>query len=593
MLHAPSKTPHFQHPFAPKLFLSWSVAVICLGLAAGVVSCNKDNPDSSSVVAPPTTAKTATASKAPPKRPTLTAEQFCSQVFGAAGRHLARHCSSEDKKQRAYQRLDKLASKPAERCVTLLGPSVKAGRLELYELKAKACAAVLEKTSWKDTMLTAELTRFPECRKLAAGTQAVGQPCRVSEECTPGLWCAGASATSDGKCVTAAEVGGGCDQVRVALGIPRRSCRRGAACAIPVGPPRYALGRLAHEPGEGKTYRPRSKRAPVGSPALRDAAEFGMIGLLNSGAGGDPDAPTAPWGTDDSLGTDPLSLSKVSGGRGEGIGLGSIGTIGHGAGSGTGQGFGSGSGRLGRSRRARPPRIRMGTVSVSGRLPPKVIRRIVRQNFGRFRLCYENGLRNNPNLQGRITVRFVIGRDGRVSNVVGGGDLPNAGVVSCVKRSFYGLTFPRPKGGIVTVSYPIVFSPGDRPKGARDSVGKPQSKDAGIPDGASEQQFVLPFQCDVAKKKGEPCQASVHCDMGLICRAGRCANADSPGKEGDECHLEEDCGTGHYCRRDASDLDKGLCKPRKPSGAKCTSSLQCQGVCNRDKKQCVPLCGAG
>lgn len=217
--------------------------------------------------------------------------------------------------------------------------------------------------------------------------------------------------------------------------------------------------------------------------ALRDAAEFGMIGLLNSGAGGDPDAPTAPWGRDDSLGTDPLSargnmwgdsigesfgagglglsgIGEGGGGRGEGIGLGSIGTIGHGAGTGTGQGFGSGHGRLGRSHRAKPPRVRMGATSVSGRLPPEVIQRIVRQNFGRFRLCYENGLRNNPNLQGRVTVRFVIGRDGRVSNVGGGGDLPDGGVTSCVTRAFYGLSFPQPEGGIVTVSYPIVFSPG-------------------------------------------------------------------------------------------------------------------------------------
>ena len=218
--------------------------------------------------------------------------------------------------------------------------------------------------------------------------------------------------------------------------------------------------------------------------ALRDAAEFGMIGLLNSGAGGDPDAPTAPWGRDDSLGTDPLSargnmwgdsigesfgagglglsgIGEGGGGRGEGIGLGSIGTIGHGAGTGTGQGFGSGHGRLGRSHRARPPQVRMGATSVSGRLPPEVIQRIVRQNFGRFRLCYENGLRNNPNLQGRVVVRFVIGRDGRVSNVGGGGDLPDGGVVSCVTRAFYGLSFPQPEGGIVTVSYPIVFTPGD------------------------------------------------------------------------------------------------------------------------------------
>jgi hypothetical protein len=218
--------------------------------------------------------------------------------------------------------------------------------------------------------------------------------------------------------------------------------------------------------------------------ALRDAAEFGMIGLLNSGAGGDPNAPTAPWGRDDSLGNDPLSargnmwgndigdafgagglglsgIGEGGGGRGEGIGLGSIGTIGHGAGTGTGQGFGSGHGRLGGSHRTKPPQVRMGATQVSGRLPPEVIQRIVRQNFGRFRLCYENGLRNNPNLTGRVSVRFVIGRDGAVSQVANGGsDMPDGGVVGCVVRAFYGLSFPQPEGGIVTVTYPIMFSPG-------------------------------------------------------------------------------------------------------------------------------------
>lgn len=217
--------------------------------------------------------------------------------------------------------------------------------------------------------------------------------------------------------------------------------------------------------------------------ALRDAAEFGMIGLLNSGAGGDPDAPTAAWGRDDSLGNDPLSargnmwgdaigesfgagglgltgIGEGGGGRGEGIGLGSIGTLGHGAGTGTGQGFGSGHGRLSGSHRAKPPQVRMGATSVSGRLPPEVIQRIVRQNFGRFRLCYENGLRNNPNLQGTVSVRFVITRDGSVTGVSGGGSLPDAGVTSCVARAFSGLAFPQPEGGIVTVTYPISFTPG-------------------------------------------------------------------------------------------------------------------------------------
>lgn len=218
--------------------------------------------------------------------------------------------------------------------------------------------------------------------------------------------------------------------------------------------------------------------------ALREAQEFGMIGLLNTGAAGDPNAPTAPWGRDTSLGTDEVSargnmwgdeigdafgagglglsgIGEGGGGRGEGIGLGSIGTFGHGAGTGTGQGFGSGHGRLGGSHTTKAPKVRMGATTVSGRLPPEVIQRIVRQNYGRFRMCYEQGLAKNPNLEGRVQVRFVIGRDGSVSNVANGGsDIADSGVVQCVVRAYYGLSFPQPEGGIVTVVYPIMFSPG-------------------------------------------------------------------------------------------------------------------------------------
>jgi hypothetical protein len=97
---------------------------------------------------------------------------------------------------------------------------------------------------------------------------------------------------------------------------------------------------------------------------------------------------------------------------------------------------------------------------VSGRLPAEVIQRIVRQNFGRFRSCYEAGLRTNPNLQGRVAVAFTIGRDGAVAGAQNAGsDLPDAGVVSCVTGSFRGLSFPAPEQGIVNVTYPISFSP--------------------------------------------------------------------------------------------------------------------------------------
>jgi hypothetical protein len=222
--------------------------------------------------------------------------------------------------------------------------------------------------------------------------------------------------------------------------------------------------------------------------ALRDAADFGMIGLLQAGFGGDPNAPKAPWGGLDTLGNDERSalgnmwgetideasgvgglglsgLGEGGGSRYEGIGLGNIGTIGNGSGLGDRQGFGPGhggsSGRFTRGHRVSSPKMQVGNTAVSGRLPPEIIQRVVRQNFGRFRLCYENGLRNNPSLQGRVTAAFVIGRDGAVSSVQNGGsDLPDTGVVSCVVRSFYGLSFPAPDNGIVTVSYPIVFTPG-------------------------------------------------------------------------------------------------------------------------------------
>jgi hypothetical protein len=215
------------------------------------------------------------------------------------------------------------------------------------------------------------------------------------------------------------------------------------------------------------------------------AADFGMVGILNAGIGGDPKAPTVPWGDISTLGRDPLSgngnmwgsaigeangmgglgltgVGEGAGGDGHGIGLGRVGTYGHGSGLGDGDGFGNSHGMGQRGHRLTDPSMRQGKTEVGGgRIPPEVIQRIVRQNFGRFRLCYENGLRNNPNLAGRVSVRFVIGRDGGImSSANGGSDLPDAGVVSCVVGAFRGLQFPQGEdGGAVTVTYPISFSP--------------------------------------------------------------------------------------------------------------------------------------
>ncbi len=122
-------------------------------------------------------------------------------------------------------------------------------------------------------------------------------------------------------------------------------------------------------------------------------------------------------------------------------------------------GFGSGEILLGGSGRSKPV-VHLGLPQVSGRLPPEVVSRVVRRSFQAFKACYECGLRNNPNVQGRVTIRFVIGADGAVSHVGNGGtDLPDLGVLRCIWPAFEGMSFPRPESGTVTVTYPIFLAP--------------------------------------------------------------------------------------------------------------------------------------
>lgn len=236
-----------------------------------------------------------------------------------------------------------------------------------------------------------------------------------------------------------------------------------------------AQERRASGVGEG------APRAATTRAEERKLAEnFGMIGILASGAA----APTqAPWedqgagaiayagglfGSEfgEQNGVGGLGLSGIGEGggfHGDRVGLGGIGTCGSsgpcGLG-GRGEGlFGSGSGRPGGKHVASVPRLRTISTEVSGRLPASTIQRVVQQSFGRFRSCYENGLRTNPNLTGRVTARFVIARDGSVAAVQSGGsDLPDASVVACVLRAYGTLSFP-PTDGVVKVSYPLMFSP--------------------------------------------------------------------------------------------------------------------------------------
>jgi hypothetical protein len=104
--------------------------------------------------------------------------------------------------------------------------------------------------------------------------------------------------------------------------------------------------------------------------------------------------------------------------------------------------------------------VRVGAVTVNGRLTPETIRGVVEGRVGFMRACYADALKTNPNLMGRVSVRFVIGRDGTTTNFGNGGsDLPDPKMVSCCVRSLVGMRFPQPEGGIVTVVHPFMFTP--------------------------------------------------------------------------------------------------------------------------------------
>jgi hypothetical protein len=247
--------------------------------------------------------------------------------------------------------------------------------------------------------------------------------------------------------------------------------------------PEGAAGRPEHTQARRMAIKGETaERAASRDELRREAETFGTIGLLS--ALNASTAPSSPWGADLASGPDAVDATgdlfsaEVGEGRGSGgLSLSGLGSGAGGKGVGVGMGdigtcmglncYGNGDGHFARSfgRNApEPKRFKFqvrpaGDTTLSGRLPREVIQRVVRQNYGRFRACYEVGLRTNPNLEGRVTARFVIGSDGAVSNVSASGDLPDVGVKSCVASAFYGLSFPTPERGIVTVSYPIMLTP--------------------------------------------------------------------------------------------------------------------------------------
>lgn len=144
----------------------------------------------------------------------------------------------------------------------------------------------------------------------------------------------------------------------------------------------------------------------------------------------------------------------TGGGMGTSRGIAGIGTAGRLGGG--GMAYGSGVGLGSKTDRGV---IGLSTPVVMGALPKEVIQKVINENKNQVRYCYEVELQRNQNLEGKVSLKWIISATGSVAKViVTDTTLNNATVENCIKSKVMGWKFPAPAGGgIVEVNYPFVL----------------------------------------------------------------------------------------------------------------------------------------
>jgi pSer/pThr/pTyr-binding forkhead associated (FHA) protein len=277
-----------------------------------------------------------------------------------------------------------------------------------------------------------------------------------------------------------------------------RAAARFVAPPAPPPPARVARGEVpraekepAGENGEkhrgaegqmGRREAPKTQARSAPKAIVRDDREIvkqsGLLAVLGSGKGA-PDGLSTVLGrgglggdlrgavgnmfgatVGDSFGFGGLGLKGTGqggGGGGDTIGIGAVGTKGRGGGMG---GYGAGVGGLG-SKADRDIGLAAADPRVLGAIDPELIRRVIREHASQVRYCYEQQLALNPRLQGKVSIRWQIESDGRVTNPqveAAETTLASVEVQRCIVSRIVTWEFPKPRGGgIAIVKYPWIL----------------------------------------------------------------------------------------------------------------------------------------
>jgi pSer/pThr/pTyr-binding forkhead associated (FHA) protein len=158
----------------------------------------------------------------------------------------------------------------------------------------------------------------------------------------------------------------------------------------------------------------------------------------------------------------PTSSVVVSRGKGVGVKAG-IDLLRGGKGRGGMAGIGPGALRGGKTGRRgvggvvfKAPKRKM---RVRGHLSREAIAKVVRKHLREIQYCYEKNLMLNSKLAGKLIMEWTITISGSVSVVkTKSNTMQTPAVAMCVSAKIKRWKFPRPKGGIVVVSYPFIFN---------------------------------------------------------------------------------------------------------------------------------------
>ena len=236
-----------------------------------------------------------------------------------------------------------------------------------------------------------------------------------------------------------------------------------ASGVAPANP--KAVQKLVHQ--QVIELAPRTHSAPVhesapAQNAMQSPAGGAMAGLANL-----KEKLASSLGKSSVRSNSPRNIASVSGvssrnwgqetsgtGTGSGINLNGLKGLSDGPGGGLGSGHPTGKG-LGASGIELPEEGK----EITGGLDREVIAQYIKSQIGQILYCYERQLSANPDLYGKVAVRFTIGSSGKVETErIGQSSLRNAAVEGCILQKVARWQFPVPEGGTkVNVTYPFLF----------------------------------------------------------------------------------------------------------------------------------------